>query len=216
MSLYIQSFVFNALQENTYVVFDQESKETAIVDPGCYDTSEKQTVKDFIADNELKIKYLLNTHCHIDHVLGNKWVSQIYGVPLMIAPGEESVLRSVPLYAGLYGFEAYQPLEENILHFTTKSAILLGKYPFQILQVPGHSPAHVAFYQSELNICLSGDVLFRGSIGRTDLPGGNFATLEKSIKTVLYTLPEETTTFPGHGPQTTIGYEKRNNPFVRA
>lgn len=212
--LQIASMTFNAFQENTYVLYD-ESGACVIVDPGCYEPDEQQELKAFISGNNLQVKQLVNTHCHIDHVLGNEFVKQTYGVGLFIHRLDEPVLRSVSAYAPNYGFNQYQPavvdgyLEEG-------GELVVGKTKLSILFVPGHAPGHVAFYNLENKVLISGDVLFNNSIGRTDLPGGNFETLEKSIRQKLYSLPDDTTVYPGHGPKTSIGFEKRTNPFVHA
>jgi glyoxylase-like metal-dependent hydrolase (beta-lactamase superfamily II) len=209
----VHTFTFNALQENTYVVFD-ESKECAIVDPGCYDNEERKELDDFIESNKLIPRLLLNTHCHVDHVLGNFFVSQKYNLAVQTSEIEEAQLRSVKLYAPVYGFASYQ--ESTIGKYLKEGDILMfGKSELSVLFVPGHSPGHLAFLNLEQKICLAGDVLFRNSIGRSDLPGGNYAHLEKSIKTKLYTLPNDITIFPGHGPTTSIGFEKVSNPYVR-
>jgi len=212
--LQIASMTFNAFQENTYVLYDSTGS-CVIVDPGCYEPDEQLELKTFISDNKLKVVQLVNTHCHIDHVLGNEFVKQTYGVGLYIHRLDEPVLRSVSAYAPNYGFNNYQPatvdgfLEEG-------GSISVGNIKLSILFVPGHAPGHVAFYSAENKVLISGDVLFYNSIGRTDLPGGHFGTLETSILEKLYVLPDDTTVYAGHGPKTSIGFEKRTNPFVRA
>jgi len=209
----IQTFTFNALQENTYVVFDK-TKEAIIIDPGCYDADERKELKEFVASNKLKPVRLLNTHCHVDHVLGNAFVAHEYKLELETSETEEAQLRSVKLYAPLYGFMGYQECEvEKYLKEGDK--VTFGQSSLSVLFVPGHSPGHLAFLNLAQKICIAGDVLFRGSVGRADLPGGNFTQLEKSIKTKLYTLPDDMQIFPGHGPTTTIGFEKKRNPYVR-
>lgn len=212
--LQVASMTFNPFQENTYVLYD-ESGSCVIVDPGCYEPDERQELTAFISSNDLRVTQLVNTHCHIDHVLGNEFVKQTYGVGLYIHKLDEPVLRAVSSYASNYGFSQYQPatvdgyLEEG-------SEIVVGNSRLSIVFVPGHAPGHIAFYDAETRSLISGDVLFYNSIGRTDLPGGNFETLEASIRQKLYKLPDDTTVYPGHGPQTTIGFEKRTNPFVHA
>lgn len=211
--LQIASMTFNPFQENTYVLYD-ESGSCVIVDPGCYEPDEQQELKTFVTDNNLRVVQLINTHCHIDHVLGNEFVKQTYGVGLYIHKLDEPVLRSVSAYAPNYGFNQYQAatvdgyLEEG-------GEISFGNSRLSILFVPGHAPGHIAFYSAESRAVISGDVLFYNSIGRTDLPGGNFETLEASIRKKLYTLPDDTRVYPGHGPETSIGFEKRTNPFVK-
>lgn len=209
--LSIQVFTFNAFQENTYVLFD-ETGEAVIIDPGCSDRSEERELGDFIAREQLVPKYLLNTHCHVDHVLGNYFVHQTYRVPFLMHKLDEPTLRSVKVYAPLYGVHAYQEtfpdsfLEEG-------DQIVFGKQLLKVLFLPGHAPGHIGFYNPQEKQLVAGDVLFQHSIGRTDLPGGNFDLLIDSIHRKLFTLPDEVVVYPGHGPTTTIGEEKVSNPF---
>ncbi len=209
--LQIQSFIFNPFQENTFILYN-ETKDCIVVDPGCSDESENAQLAQFIEDEKLSVKMLLNTHCHIDHVLGNQFVKETFHTKLLIHPAEQAVLKAVEVYAPNYGFHGYQPaipdgfLEEG-------QSISLGNHSFKVLFVPGHAPGHVAFYCEEAGVLIGGDVLFYNSIGRTDLPGGNHEQLLKSIHTRLFTLPDDVRVYPGHGPDTTIGFEKRTNPF---
>lgn len=209
--LYIQRFVFNPLQENTYVLYD-DSGACAIVDPGCYETYEKEELDSFITENKLQVTTLLNTHGHVDHVLGNAFVKRKYGVPLAIHKIEEDVLRAVKVYAPHYGFYQYEAAEPD-KYLIPGEEIQIGTEKLLILFVPGHSPGHVAFYHVHQKIVIGGDVLFYGSIGRTDLPGGNYDELITSIHQQLFILPDDVVVYPGHGMETTIGYEKRTNPF---
>lgn len=209
--LQLQTFVFNPLQENTFVLFD-ETNECVIIDPGCYEDEEKKELSDFIEAQQLTVKMLLNTHCHVDHVLGNFFVKEKYKVKLYIHKIDENTLRAVKVYASNYGFNHYQETEPDAYLEEGKS-ISFGNQTLEILFVPGHAPGHVAFYNAEAKIIIGGDVLFYNSIGRTDLPGGNFDTLIQSIHQKLFTLPDDVTVYPGHGPETSIGYEKRTNPF---
>ena len=207
----IQVFTFNALQENTYLLYD-ETKECVIIDPGCYDRSEEQELKDFIQKNNLKPVKLLNTHCHVDHVLGNKFVKELYGVKLYTSKEEEASLRSVKVYAPIYGFTNYAETEVDEL-IKEGDLISFGNSSLEILFVPGHSVGHLAFVNKEQKICIGGDVLFQQSVGRWDLPGGNQQTLLNSIHTKLFKLDDDMVVYPGHGPETTIGVEKRTNPY---
>lgn len=210
--LQIKVFTFNPFSENTYVLYDTTSK-AVIVDPGCYEREEREELTDFIRAEGLQVTDLVNTHCHIDHVLGNEFVKNTFKVPLAIHQKEIPVLKSVQAYAPSYGFAGYQASEPD--HFLEEGKFLqVGNEKLQILFVPGHSPGHVVFYHDETKTCIAGDTLFQGSIGRTDLPGGDHGTLLNAIKNVLFTLPEDTTVFPGHGPETSIGTEKEFNPFV--
>lgn len=207
----VKSFVFSPFMENTYVVFD-ESKEALIIDPGCYEKHEKDELADFIAAEGLHIVKLLNTHCHIDHVFGNQFVKDKYNVELYIHPDDEETLRSVKAYAPSYGFQHYEESEANVF-ITEEDVIEFGNSKFEIIFVPGHAPGHVAFINKDQNICMGGDVLFDGSIGRTDLPGGDFETLIKSIHEKVFPLSDDMIIYSGHGGTTTVGKEKVSNPF---
>ncbi|MFB9865474.1 MBL fold metallo-hydrolase [Rufibacter immobilis] len=210
--LQLKSFTFNPFSENTYVLYDH-TQECVVIDPGCSNKQEQQELQSFISANSLKVVRLLNTHCHIDHVLGNKFVSDTYGVPLEIHEADLEVLRAVPTYSTAYGFPQYQEvLPEKFL--TEGENILFGETELQVLFTPGHAPGHVVFYHQESKNLIGGDVLFQRSIGRTDLPGGDYATLLESIRTKLFSLPDEVVVHPGHGPSTTIGEEKASNPFL--
>lgn len=210
--LQLKSFTFNPFQENTYLLYD-ETKEAVIFDPGCYEKYEQQELVDFIENEKLTVKSLINTHCHIDHVLGNAFVKRKFGVKLYIHEKDHPVLKSVAAYAPNYGFAGYEEADPDF-YIDENDKIKFGNTILDILFVPGHAPGHVVFYHQESGICIAGDTLFQGSIGRTDLPGGDHQTLLNAIKNVLFTLPEDTKVYPGHGPMTTIGYEKENNPFV--
>jgi hydroxyacylglutathione hydrolase len=209
--LSIKCFVFNPFSENTFVVFD-ETKEAVIIDPGCHERNEIAEMDQFIDNNKLKVKYLLNTHCHIDHVLGNYHVKQKYKVPFLIHQQEEPVLLAVKSYATNYGFATYQEaLPDRFLG--EGEQVVFGNTRWKVLFVPGHSPGHIAFYDEKEKVIFSGDVLFNRSIGRTDLPGGDHDTLIRSIRQKLFVLPDSVIVHCGHGPTTTIGEEKRMNPF---
>lgn len=209
--LHVHTFTFNDLAENTYLLYNDAGL-CFVIDPGCYYPEEQEELHDFIVHHNLTVTQVLNTHCHVDHVLGNYYVTDRYKVPLFIPKGEESVLKAVKVYAPTYGFHQYHEAEPT--GFLTEQTLLtLGGDRIHILSVPGHSPDHLAFYIEAQKIVIGGDVLFRQSIGRTDLPGGNFDTLMKSIHTKLFTLPDDVVVYPGHGPETTIGYEKKHNPF---
>jgi hydroxyacylglutathione hydrolase len=207
----IQYFENNPYQENTYVLYD-ESGECAIIDPGMYTAAEQNVVVSFIKDKNLNPVLLLNTHCHIDHVLGNKFVFDQYGLKPQFHKGELPVLEAVVAYAPMMGirYEA-SPLPDEYLPET--GSVRFGKTQLELIFAPGHSPAHLCFYDKKDNILVGGDVLFRSSIGRTDLPGGNHNLLIKNIEEKLFTLPDYCTVYPGHGTETTIGYEKQTNPF---
>lgn len=208
----LKTFVFNPLQENTYIIADEETRECVVIDPGCYEQEEKAELTQYIADNQFMVKMLWNTHCHIDHVLGNEFIKQQYSTRLYIHRTEEFVLNAQKILAPHYGFYQYEEAKPDEF-INENDRLTVGAENFLILFVPGHSPGHIAFYNEKQKAVIGGDVLFSGSIGRTDLPGGNFDTLISSIHNKLFTLPDDVTVYPGHGPETTIGIEKRTNPF---
>jgi hydroxyacylglutathione hydrolase len=208
----VQSFVNNPYQENTYLLFD-ETGECAIIDPGMYTAAEQNAVVTFIKDNNLKPALLLNTHCHIDHVLGNKFVFDQYGLKPQFHEGESEVLAAVVAYAPSMGLR-YDPSPLPDTYLPETGIVKFGNTELELIFAPGHSPAHLCFYDKAANILIGGDVLFRNSIGRTDLPGGNYSTLIKNIEEKLFLLPDDCTVYPGHGPETTIGYEKQTNPYL--
>ena len=211
--IHIKSFTCNPYQENTYLLYDDKGN-CAIIDPGMYGPEEEQMVSSFIEENNLIPTLLLNTHCHVDHVLGNKYVADTYNLLPLFHEGELPVLIEVQNYAPQMGVRYdVSPISEVFL--PSSGEIMLGDHPLQLVFAPGHSPAHLCFYSADQGFLIGGDVLFNGSVGRTDLPGGNHELLMESIRTALYTLPDETVVYPGHGPTTTIGFEKKNNPFVR-
>ncbi len=213
MALHIHSFTFNSLQENTYIVYDN-TKQCVIIDPGCADKQEQQELAQFIDLKQLTPKYLLNTHCHIDHILGNYFVKNHYKINLVIHANDHQTLRSVKLYAAMYGYPNYQETEPDIF-ITEGEKITFGDTSLDVLYVPGHAPGHIAFVHHESKNIFAGDVLFYRSIGRTDLPGGHHATLIDSIKNKLFSLSENYTVHPGHGPQTNVYDEKKLNPYLK-
>jgi len=211
--LHVKPFTFNPVQENTYVLYNDEN-ECCIIDPGCYFTEEKEELRNFIEKTGLKPVLLLNTHCHLDHVFGNKFVYETWNLTLHIHPEEKPVLDYAPA-SGLMWQMPVENYEGEIIFIKEGETLRLGGDELKILFTPGHSPGSVCFYCVKDGFVIGGDVLFNGSIGRTDLPGADFKTLFNSIQTQLFTLPDETKVYPGHGPMTSVGYEKMNNPFVK-
>ena len=208
----VKIFPFNPLQENTYILYNQDN-ECIIVDPGCYSEAEREKIKDFIAEKGLKPVMLVNTHCHLDHVFGNKFIAETYKLELFIHPGEKIVLDHAPT-SGLMWNLPFDSYSGNIHDLVPGKHLVLGDEQLEILFTPGHSPASVSFYSKTNGFLLAGDVLFRESVGRTDLPGGSPDVLMKSIKDEFYVLPDETIVYSGHGMPTTIGHEKKHNPYV--
>ncbi|HQV99303.1 MAG TPA: MBL fold metallo-hydrolase [Bacteroidia bacterium] len=210
--LKIDSFTFNPFQENTYVLSD-ESGECIIIDPGCYDAEEKEELAIFIDSKGLKPVKILLTHAHIDHVLGINFLAGKYGLPIVMNSIETELLKSASIYGQMWGIQV-EPAPDPQEFLKDGDTFTFGKTELEVLFTPGHSPGSLSFYHRPTKQLIAGDVLFYGSIGRTDLPGGNFETLEKSIRTKLYTLEDDVIVYSGHGQSTTIGHEKRTNPFV--
>lgn len=211
----IKKFTFNPFQENTYVLFD-ETKECIIVDPGCYEPHEEEELTSFIEENELKVVKLVSTHSHIDHVLGNKFVMDTYDVNLCVHPKDVETLTSVETYAATYGFMNYKPCKEPTHFIKEGENLTFGNSELEVRYVPGHAPGHVVFVAMLERFVVNGDCLFYGSIGRTDLPGGDHLVLLDSIRKQLFTLPDDFLVYCGHGPETQIGFEKQNNPFLNS
>lgn len=211
--LHIKSFAFNPFSENTYIVFN-ENKNAFIIDPGDFSEVENNILNQFIIDNELKVQNILLTHAHIDHVLGLQKAFDKYKVPILMHELEKEILDRNPMDANRFGF-FFKPFEGEISYLNENEIISLDDYEFQILHVPGHSPGHIAFYSEAQKFIISGDVLFEGSIGRTDLYKGDAQELLKSIREKLFVLEDETKVYNGHGNPTTVGFEKSYNPFFK-
>ena len=211
--LTVQTFTFNPVQENTYIVYNEKG-ECCIIDPGCYFAKEEMELKNFISNHRLTPKFLLNTHCHLDHIFGNRFISKTYNLPLYINQLEKPVLEYGPVSGQLWQLP-FDNYDGELKYLNENDKISLSGDQLQILFTPGHSPGSISFYCSADKFIISGDVLFEGSVGRTDLPGGDFKTLEQSIKLKLYSLPPDVIVYPGHGSTTTIADEMKTNPFVR-
>lgn len=208
----IKRFEFNMLPVNCYLVYDS-TKEAAIIDPGCFYAEERDFLRDYIKSKGLTPKHLLCTHLHLDHVFGCKFIKDTYGLGIEANPADEYWLQQAPQQARTFGLtypEIHEPIEHPLFD---GDKVTFGDLELEAICVPGHSPGSLAFYSREKKVLFSGDVLFQGSIGRADLQGGNFEELKEAICNRLFTLPDDVTVYPGHGPSTTIGYEKRNNPF---
>lgn len=211
--LNVHYFTFNGFQENCYLLYD-ESNECIIIDPGCYSVAEQNLLVDFIEKNNLTPVRLLNTHCHIDHILGNNFVSKKYKLGLEIHNEDLNTLLATTEYGHLYGFTV-DPSPTPTHFIDEKTRIKFGNSELEIRFTPGHAPGHIVFINHPHRFVINGDVLFLNSIGRTDLPGGDFDTLINSIKSQLFTLPDDYVVYTGHGPNTSIGNEKKHNPFLK-
>jgi glyoxylase-like metal-dependent hydrolase (beta-lactamase superfamily II) len=209
----IKYFTFNTFQENTYIISNQ-NKECFIIDPGCSNAQENCVLANYISENNLKPNMLLNTHCHIDHIMGNKFVADTYGLKLHAHQQEIPVLERGDDISQMYGVPYIT--SPNIDTFLDeKNTLNLGDVIFSIIHAPGHSPGSICFYNEAEKYLIGGDVLFYNSIGRTDLPLGDHTTLINSIKQKLFLLPDDVTVYSGHGQKTNIGFEKKTNPFLQ-
>lgn len=208
----VHSFTFNPLQENTYILYNQH-RQCIIIDPGCFFANEQQELKDFIDKHQFHPVKLINTHCHLDHVFGNRFVAETYQLPLCIHESELPVLEHAPVSGLMYSMP-FDNYVGDFIFLKEGDEIEFGDEKLKVLHTPGHSPGSISLYAEDSFFIISGDVLFKNSVGRTDLPGGDMNTLFTSIRTKLFTLPNDTTVYSGHGPETSIGEEKRNNPFV--
>lgn len=210
----IQQFTFSPYQENTYVISDGQGK-CAIIDPGCYTQQERDTLKGYIDSNKLEPVLLLNTHGHIDHMLGNDFVKRTYNVPFITHQKVIAELESVPGYAAMMGLNPDpSPTPDQLVD--EGDTVKVGELEFEVFFTPGHSPGHISFYHRPTKNLFSGDVLFQGSIGRVDLPGGSMEVLMESIFKKLIPLGDEVVVWSGHGPKTSIGAEKKSNYFLLA
>ncbi len=211
----IKCFEFNMFPVNCYVLADETTDEAVIIDAGCYYKEEQQRLKSFITEHRLTVKHLLNTHLHADHIFGNAFVEREFGVKPEAGQGDEFMLAGLSAFCMSFGF----PLNEDTVslgHYVTDGEIIrFGNTELKAISVPGHSPGSMVYYCEKDHCLFSGDTIFKGSIGRADLEGGNFDDLRENIVSRLFVLPDETTVFPGHGDETNIGHEKMNNPFFR-
>jgi glyoxylase-like metal-dependent hydrolase (beta-lactamase superfamily II) len=210
--LKIEKFVVNPLGENSYVMYD-ETRECIFIDPGFYYEEEFQEIRDFIAENNLTPVKIVNTHCHFDHIMGVEFIRNEYGIPFEAHADDAFWVERVVDQGRMFGFEI-NPVNPFDSFLTENEKVKFGNTDLQVFHIPGHSLGHVCLYNSDAGVLVAGDVLFYGSIGRTDLPGGDYQTLISNIKNKLFALPDETVVYCGHGPETKLGFEKRTNPFL--
>lgn len=210
---HIKAFTFNPVQENTYLLYN-EQRESIIIDPGCYFDAEKEELGSFIKAQNLQPKLLLNTHCHLDHVFGNKFIAEEYNLTLKAHLLEKEILEMAPA-SGLMFNLPFDNYAGEVINLEEGDIISLGEDQLKVIHAPGHSPGSICFYCEKQHFIIGGDVLFQNSIGRTDLPYGNHQDLLKNIKEKLFPLAKDVKVFPGHGPATTIGEEMKNNPFLQ-
>lgn len=209
----VKSFTFNFFNENTFVFWDDETKESAIIDPGVYSSDEQKTLTDFITNQHLNVKFLINTHCHIDHILGCKFVKEKFN-PVYYAPEKDILLlENSVMQAQMFDINFEEPPSPDKL-INDETELFLGDSKIVFLFTPGHTPGEYCLYLEKEKICITGDVLFKEGIGRTDLWGGNYDALINSIENKLFSLPDDVKIYPGHGDESTIGYEKQYNPFL--
>jgi hydroxyacylglutathione hydrolase len=209
----VKTFIFNPFQQNTFLVYD-ETKEAVVIDAGCLQQFEKDELKKYIDDNQLILKRVINTHLHLDHQFGNRFLFETYGISPEACKEDEFLLASVVDQARSFGFPVAEEAQPLGAYITEQQEIGFGNSSFVTIHVPGHSPGSMAFYSAKAGVLFAGDVLFKGAIGRTDLPKGDYATLITAITKKLLPLPDSTIVYCGHGPTTTIGNEKKNNPFL--
>ncbi|HPD95729.1 MAG TPA: MBL fold metallo-hydrolase [Tenuifilaceae bacterium] len=208
----VKTLVFNPFMVNTYLIFD-ESKDAIIVDPACYNPTEAAQLKKAVDENGLNVKYIVNTHCHVDHILGVEYAKNLFECKWLAHPEELQVLESAPSHAQMFGFSIDKiPIIDKTIN--DGEVILFGNSEFTVIATPGHTPGGICLYSANEGILISGDTLFKGSVGRTDLEGGDYEMLMESVQK-LKNLPSETIVFPGHGPSSTIGEEVKQNPFLK-
>lgn len=210
----VKCFEFNMFPVNTYVLSD-ETNEAVIIDAGCYYDDEQEMLKQYIERNGLTVKHLLNTHLHLDHIFGNAFVSRTYGVMPEASADDEFLLPKTKDYCRMFGIAMNEDVPALGKQLADGDEVCFGNTTLKVIQAPGHSPGSLVYYSEKDSCLFCGDVLFRGSIGRTDLDRGNYRQLIDSISNRLFTLPDETKVYTGHGEPTTIGNEKMNNPFFR-
>ena len=213
--LFVKKLTYSPFSENTYLLYNEE-KLCWIIDPGCYEQAEKEDLKNQIEKEGLTPVKLVNTHCHVDHIFGNAFVYRQYGLLPEVPEKDLFLLEGAPNHAKVFGLDGVEPSPTPKIYLGEGQKLSLGSDEIELIEVAGHTPGHLTLYAKKEQFVISGDVLFSGSIGRTDLPGGDHESLLENIKNKMYLLEDDTVVYSGHGPETSIGEEKRSNPFVRA
>lgn len=213
--LKIKSFEFNPIAVNTYVAWDDESLESVVIDAGCYTPDENEMLRQFIASENLTVKQIWATHLHFDHILGNAFAAETFGAGLAAHRDDEFLLKNFKRQTEIFGLVSNGATVPIARYVDEGDTLSVGRYGFTALHVPGHSPGSLVYYCAKAGAAFAGDVIFRDSIGRTDLWGGNYEQLIEGIETKLLTLPDTTVVYTGHGGATSIGYEKTHNPYLQ-
>lgn len=209
-----KTFLFNPVGENTYLIWDEETKEAAIIDAGMSNNRENAAVSEFITKENLQLKYALQTHMHFDHVWGLSYIKETYNLRPLCHAADEIIYSQAPEMTGMFRLSMNWNLPAIGRYIEEGEIIQLGKTSIQVLHTPGHTPGGLSFYIESDHIIFTGDTLFQGSVGRTDLPGGNLEEEINSIKTKILTLPSDTIIYSGHGPKSSVEWEKKHNPFL--
>lgn len=209
-----KAFTFNPVGENTYLIWDEESHEAAIIDAGMSNNRENAIISEFITQENLQLKYALQTHMHFDHIWGLSYILETYGIKPLCHAAEESIYRDVPEMTSMFRLSMNWNLPVVERYINEGDTFQLGNTTIKVLHTPGHTPGGLSYYIPSANIIFTGDTLFQGSIGRTDLPGGNLSEEMDSIKNKIITLPSDTIVYSGHGPESNIGWELKNNPYL--
>ena len=212
--MFTKAFLFNPVGENTYLIWDEETKEAAIIDAGMSNNRENAAVSEFITKENLQLKYALQTHMHFDHVWGLSYIKETYNLRPLCHAADEIIYSQAPEMTGMFRLSMNWNLPAIGRYIEEGEIIQLGKTSIQVLHTPGHTPGGLSFYIESDHIIFTGDTLFQGSVGRTDLPGGNLEEEINSIKTKILTLPSDTIIYSGHGPKSSVEWEKKHNPFL--
>lgn len=212
--LKVKKFVFSLFGVNTYLAIDESTKKTAIIDPAMQKPVEEGEISRYVSDNNLEITNIINTHLHLDHCFGANWVKRTYGVKLMAAPADAILGKIIPQQYQMFGIKPVNEIVEIDVNLIDGETISIGDSVLKVFATPGHTQGGIVLYDEKDKLLFSGDTIFYGSVGRTDLPGGNHTQLINSIRTKIFTLPDDVKILPGHGEASSVGYERTHNPYV--